>query len=226
MFRRADMAGGGVNSAAQVFTPSVLITENLVSVGVAGAGATWRYRDPSIDLGGSEVVVGDAGYGTGNWKHPMFDDSNGSVWKSGDAELGAGDGGERTVINIGATNARSPVVYFRKKFTVTNPAQYNSLELEALIDDGAIFYLNGKEIGRMNMPSGAVGYSYTNLNALNEGAFLPVTDARIVPGALVAGENTMCVQNTGWCVQNRMFTTSCIYSSHHRISSTHIHTST
>jgi hypothetical protein len=188
------LAGGGVNSAAKVFTPSGLITENLVSDGVAGPGATWKYRDPSIDLGGSEVVAGGPGYGTGNWKHPQFDDSSGSVWKSGDAELGAGDGGERTVINIGATNARAPVVYFRKKFTVTNPAQYNSLELEALIDDGAIFYLNGKEIGRMNMPSGAVGYSYTNLNALNEGAFLPVTDARIVPGALVAGENTMCVQ--------------------------------
>jgi hypothetical protein len=120
----------------------------------------------------------------------MFDDSNGAVWKSGDAELGAGDGGERAVINIGATNARWPVVYFRKKFTVTNPAQYNSLELEALIDDGAIFYLNGKEIGRMNMPSGAVGYSYTNLSALNEAAFLPVTDARMT-GRTIRAETLM-----------------------------------
>ena len=184
--------------ASLAFTPSGIVYTTLVSDGIAAAGATWKYRDPSIDLGSSDIVFGNAAYNNTNWKHPSFDDSNATFWKSGDAELGNGDTGdgrpERTAINIGVSGARYQVLYFRKKFTVTNPAQYETLEMDALIDDGAIFYLNGREVARMNMPGGAVGFTYTNLNALNEAVFLPVTDARLVPSALVNGENTMCVE--------------------------------
>ncbi len=184
--------------SALVFTPSGQVTDTLVGDGVAGPGATWKYRDPSMDLGSSDIVAGNASYNNTNWKHPSFDDSNATLWKSGDAELGAGDAGEgrpeRTQINVGAAGARFQAVYFRRKFTVANPAQYEALEMEALIDDGAIFYLNGREVARMNMPGGAVGYAYTNQGAINEAAFVSVTDARLVPSALVAGENTLCVE--------------------------------
>lgn len=189
-----QLPNGTLNPAATAFTPSGIVYTTLVADGSTSAGATWKYRDPSIDLGSSDIVVGHASYNSTNWKHPQFDDSNATIWKSGDTELGAGDGGERTVINIGPSGARYPVGYFRKKFTVTNPAQYEALELEALIDDGAIFYLNGREVARLTMPSGAAGYAYNSLNAANEAAFLPVTDARLLPSALVEGVNTFCVQ--------------------------------
>lgn len=188
------LANGSINPAAQVFTPSGVVYDTLLADGISGPGATWNYRDPSIDLGSSDIVVGHPSYNNTNWKHPAFDDTSATIWKSGDAELGNGDGGERTLINIGPTGARYQTLYFRKKFTVTNPSQYETLEMEALIDDGAIFYLNGREVARLNMPSGAVGFAYTNLNAINESAFVTVNDPRLLPSALIAGENTLCVQ--------------------------------
>ena len=197
--RRPD--GTPNTPSATAFTPSGTVYTNLIADGVAFPGATWKYRDPSIDLGNSDIVVGHASYNNTNWKHPAFDDSNATIWKSGDAELGAGDGPpsaenrpERTIINIGPAGARYQVIYFRKKFNVTNPSQYEGLELEALVDDGAIFYLNGREVARLNMPGGAIGFAYTNLGAINEAAFVAVTDGRLLPSALVEGENTMCVQ--------------------------------
>ena len=192
------LANGTVNPAALPFQPSGAIHTNLVGDGIAGPGATWKYRSPSIDLGSSDIVVGHPAYNSSNWKHPAFDDSNPAIWRSGDAELGAGDAAdgrpERTAIDIGPAGARYQVIYFRKKFNVTNPSQYDALELEALIDDGAIFFLNGREVARMNVSGGANGFTYTNLGALNEAAFLTVTDARLVPSALIEGENIMCVQ--------------------------------
>ncbi|MFO1531276.1 MAG: CotH kinase family protein [Kiritimatiellia bacterium] len=188
---------GSPSPAAQVYTPAGVVTNTLVTSGESAPGATWRYRDPSADLGSSAIVEGHASYSAANWKHPAFDDSA-AVWKTGDAELGAGDTGEgrpeRTVINIGPAGARYPAVYFRRKFVVEDPARYESLMLDALIDDGAIFYLNGREAGRVNMPAGAVGYAYSGLNASNESTFQPVTSATLLPSLLVAGTNQFAVE--------------------------------
>ncbi len=187
------LPSGAISPAARIFQPSGSVSETLIGDGSSAPGATWKYRDPSIDLGSSDIAPGHPSYSPANWKHPLFND-NDAAWKSGDAELGGGDGNERTVINIGVGNPRFPVVYFRKSFQVADPAKFDALELEALIDDSAIFFLNGREVARINMPAGPAGYSYSGLNALNEAAFLPVTDARLAPTALVAGTNVICVQ--------------------------------
>src|SRR5215213_7851051 len=75
----------------------------------------------------------------------------GSSWKY----LGNGDGDEATVVSYGAdANNKYITTYFRKSFTVANPADFNSLTLDILRDDGAVVYLNGTEIYRNNMPAG------------------------------------------------------------------------
>ncbi len=191
------LPNGTPSPAAQIFSPAGVVTNTLVSSGESAPGATWRYRDPSIDLGSSAVVEGHPSYSAANWKHPAFDDSA-AVWKSGDAELGAGDTAdgrpERTLINIGPAGSRYPVLYFRRTFVVTDPAQYDTLLLDALIDDGAIFYINGREAGRLNMPAGEIGHAYSGLNASNEDAFQPVTSAALLPSLLVPGVNQFAVQ--------------------------------
>ncbi|MFN0080153.1 MAG: autotransporter-associated beta strand repeat-containing protein [Prosthecobacter sp.] len=192
-------ADGTLNTSAVIFAPNGEVRTTLIAdgsaSGSAGAGATWKYRDPSIDLGSSDIVHGHASYSSTNWKHPSFDDTNSTIWKDGDAELGAGDS-PRTTINIGPSGERSQVIYFRKKFTVTNPGQYNALELDLKRDDGAIIYINGKEVGRSNMPSGPIGYAYNGLGVsdADEETFYPVTDPRLLPNVLVEGENTIAVQ--------------------------------
>ncbi len=187
------LPNGTLNPAARLFTAA-----NTVRSDIIASGTSWRYRDPSIDLGSSSIVAGDPAYNATNWKHPSFDMSNTTIWKTGNAELGAGDAvegrPEATLINIGAAGSRYPVVYFRKQFTVADPTVFEGLELEALIDDGAIFYINGREVARLSMPAGAVGYATTNIGAANEAAFVTVTDSRLLPSVLVPGLNTICVQ--------------------------------
>ena len=48
--------------------------------------------------------------------------------------------------------------YFRKSFELTDAARFRSLSISLLVDDGAVAYLNGQEIARLNMPSGHVYY--------------------------------------------------------------------
>jgi hypothetical protein len=190
------LVGGAINAAsATQFIGGTTISSTLVNWGLDAAGATWKYRDPSINLGSSGIVVGNASYNAAHWKHPQFVDT-GIEWKSGDAELGATDA-PRTAINVGASGARYPALYFRKKFTVTNPAQYDALSLEVKRDDGAIVYINGKEVGRTNMPAGDIAFDYIPNNVVggtDEETFFPVIDPRLVPSVLVNGENVICVE--------------------------------
>ena len=179
---------GSVDPDAHVFTAAGDFRDTLIA-----DSSAWKYREPSADLGSSDVVAGAGGWSATNWKHPAYDDSA-TVWKTGSAELGGGDGDEATAIDIGPTDARYPAIYFRKKFTVTDPSQYTALELDLRRDDGAIIYINGQEVGRSNMPGGAIGYDYSGLGAGDETTFFPVQDSRLVPNVLVAGENTIAVE--------------------------------
>jgi hypothetical protein len=47
---------------------------------------------------------------------------------------------------------------FRRKFSVPTTITNATFRLRYMIDDGAVFYLNGQEIHRYNMPAGTVNY--------------------------------------------------------------------
>ena len=81
------------------------------------------------------------------WRNPGFAETG---WSTGNAEIGYGDVDEATVIPT--ASGRPLTVYFRKTFTVANPASFSALTLSLLRDDGAVAYLNGVEIWRSNMP--------------------------------------------------------------------------
>ncbi len=107
-----------------------------------GKGETWNYLDDGSDQGTA-------------WIGTSFDDSG---WSSGDAELGYGDGNETTTVGFGGdANNKYPTTYFRKSFENTDASVY-ALKVGLRRDDGAIVYLNGNEIVRDNMPTGAVTY--------------------------------------------------------------------
>ncbi|MGE5393530.1 MAG: CotH kinase family protein [Candidatus Saccharibacteria bacterium] len=101
----------------------------------------WKYSDTGTDLGTS-------------WKTADFNDTN---WKSGLAELGYGDGDEKTIIGYGSdVNNRYITSYFRTSFTVKNKQTFKAMTLMLKCDDGAVVYLNGTEIQRYNMPAGDI----------------------------------------------------------------------
>lgn len=139
-------------------------------------GSQWRY----LDNGNSP--------GT-NWTAPEFDDSQ---WKLGRAELGFGDE-PVTHINGAAQEAWRIATYFRHSFDVADPAFYRSLILRLKRDDGAVVYLNGKEVSRMNMAGGTVTPSTAatrDVDGLEEEVFFPIA---VNPGLLIKGRNTIAV---------------------------------
>lgn len=94
----------------------------------------------------------------------------------------------------GATQlpAAATTSYFRTKFVVTQLAQVVQPWLEALIDDGAVIYLNGQEVLRLRMPDGPIGPA-TLASFAVQGAPVPVSLA--VPAtALLSGENVLAVE--------------------------------
>lgn len=151
-------------------------TETLVP-----AGAVWRYRDLGVDLGTT-------------WREYFYDDS---TWMAGPAPLGYGDPMATTVGFGPSSTAKHITTYFRRTFPATHG--FDSLTLSLRRDDGAVVYLNGTEIARSNMPSGAI--TATTLAPLaiagaDETAYvsLPVT------GQLYNGTNVIAVevhQNAG-----------------------------
>ncbi|MBC8003174.1 MAG: lamin tail domain-containing protein, partial [Opitutaceae bacterium] len=135
----------------------------------------WKYQSTS-DLTGI------------NWIAPGFDDSG---WGSGLSlfynETAALPAPKNTPLPLGRTTC-----YFRTHFNVVgNPAGV-LLSLSTVIDDGAVFYLNGQEIYRLRMPGGTVTYDTLTSagvgDAVLEGPFL-------LPGsALVTGDNVFAVE--------------------------------
>ena len=82
--------------------------------------------------------------------------------------------------------------YFRKSFHFTGDQAQTELTLKSVVDDGAVFYLNGTEIARRNMPAGAVSHatlasSPVGVAALSDPVVLP-------PGSLVQGTNVIAVE--------------------------------
>jgi hypothetical protein len=136
-------------------------------------GSTWRYPDPSTDLGSA-------------WRNVDYDDS---AWRSGASELGNGDADETTVINLGQPT-RFPTIYFRHAFIPNLSDASLPLVARLKVDDGAIVYLNGQELFRANMPAGTVTYSTLAPDTLENEWFTNT----IPTSALVAGTNLIAVE--------------------------------
>ncbi len=82
--------------------------------------------------------------------------------------------------------------YFRKSFSFTGDPARASATLYPLIDDGAIIYLNGTELTRINAPSGALTSSMTAVVPVAD-AFFPASPVNIPGSALVTGTNVLAL---------------------------------
>lgn len=127
-------------------------------------------------------------YPNKNWITRDFDDSS---WKSGKAELGYGDKDETTTLNYGTDKSNKPIsYYFRKKFTLKSLKNINALSLNLSYDDGAIVYLNGKEVSRVNLPKGDITpTTLAPTTVINE----TLANIPIHKNFLVKGHNTLAI---------------------------------
>jgi len=143
--------------------------------------------DQAIVTGGAEWKYFEAAKASAGWTAPDFDDAS---WPSGAAPLGFGEGDEATRLT-----AKPPRLtwWFRHRFSVSDPQALSDFRLVLERDDGAVVYLNGKELCRSGLPDGAItpdtAATLTVMDEMEESAalwFLPRMD-------LVAGENVLAV---------------------------------
>ena len=130
--------------------PAVPDTEAIYeSISLLDWGATWRYNESGPDLGNAwqdqSHAVG------GNWKFGI-----GPLgWDTTTKEIPSG-----TVITRPSLNPAAPVItyYFETDLNLTKNDidEITALKLVHLIDDGAIFYINGLEVNRFKMPDGII----------------------------------------------------------------------
>ena len=152
---------------------------NQVTTNLVHAGDVWSYFDEGQDLGT-------------DWVETNYDDSS---WSSGVGRLGYGEPMDATVLSYGpsATN-RYPTTYFRKWFAVPDNVGFTNLNLRVSCADGAVVYLNGNEIYRTNLPSGAIAYTNLALSVVT-GYSTPIYyQTNISIGGLMTGSNLLAVE--------------------------------
>jgi len=152
------------------------------------AGSVWNYRK-----GTSEASTP-----TDAWRQQGFSDD--ASWLSGTAVIGFGDGDDTTELLDMRSNYTS--VFLRKEFNVPAPLP-NQLLVRVYYDDGAIVWINGVEVARLDVDLGDITFEGIRASdppggtpgtavASHERAWVDV----VVPGAagvLVPGTNTVSV---------------------------------
>ena len=141
---------------------------------VISTGSNWKYSD--LGAAPDNDTEGDT------WKQNTYNDAS---WASGNAQLGYGESDQATVISKIAKTA-----YFRKEFNLTkDQAAFTYVQMSALVDDGMVVYLNGNEVWRDNLPSGAIDYgTFARTDYENTQV------EEVITSTLLEGKNTIAVE--------------------------------
>lgn len=146
-----------------------------------GITNSWRYNQTTS-------------YDGVNWTVPSFNDS---ALPSGPGVLAQETNNvfvtsrTNTVLTLGRTT-----YYFRTRFTFTNSPLGVSLIFSNLVDDGAVFYLNGVEVNRRFMPAPPAIISYGTFASNHEADAFDVFTlfGPVVETNLVTGTNVLAVE--------------------------------
>lgn len=152
----------------------------LATTSIVAEGSVWKYLDNGSNQGTA-------------WRNVGFSDI---AWKQGPAILGYGDNDVTTTLQFGADpNNKFITTYFRRVFTVSNqPSDFTKLTLGIMRDDGAVVYLNGKEVYRSNMPTGTILYNTlasASIGGADETAF---NETDLPASSLLVGDNLLAVE--------------------------------
>lgn len=127
------------------------------------------------------------------WETVGYDDS---AWPSGPAGLGldASVNGVpiRTTIAY-SNNAAYTTTCFRRHFTLPSLTNGVDLTLRDVVEDGAVYWLNGQELYRHNMPAGTIMFATTS--AATQADPTPIQGPFSLPlTGLVPGDNVLAVE--------------------------------
>ncbi|MBM3845414.1 MAG: hypothetical protein FJ405_03890, partial [Verrucomicrobia bacterium] len=137
--------------------------------------APWKFHDQDVDLGAM-------------WREVSFDDSS---WKTGSGVF------HRSAIEIPGPAGQellpgASTYYFRKRFIAPTLSSNASVTFRWAVDDGAVMYLNGRELLRANLPRGEVAYSTEALTLVGDVRW---SQPIVIPAdQLLPGDNLLSVE--------------------------------
>lgn len=148
---------GGQSHFYQGSFTTTPVPQNGPAIRLVELANVWKYSAANLDT-------------EKGWKAPDFDDSS---WAEGPGLLWVDTrptGGTATVQPKNTEMPSNPDTkfpfgsyYFRTRFQFTNDPATATLVFTNYIDDGAVFYLNGVEIQRNNLPAAPTGITNTTL---------------------------------------------------------------
>ncbi|MFM1903580.1 MAG: hypothetical protein RLZZ440_1480, partial [Planctomycetota bacterium] len=95
-----------------------------------------------------------------DWRQPAFAAGNDPVaWEAARAPIGYGDGDDATV--LADMQNRYPSFYARTSFTIAGGLP-ESLLLRTYLDDGAVVWINGREVARLHVTAGTKNFNSTS----------------------------------------------------------------
>jgi hypothetical protein len=169
--------GGSAFKGNVIFDDFVVLgaqSPNLIS-----EKSTWSYLD-----NGKQAAS--------NWTDTTFTDTS---WKNDTALLGYGEN-QKTTIDFGTDASKKYITtYFRKTFTIVDTATYKNLIVNLVADDGAVLYLNGKEVARYNMPQGIIDSSTLAVTEISDSKIEKAFQRFILPESLLnLGSNVLAIE--------------------------------
>jgi hypothetical protein len=157
----------------------------LETIGIFDFNSVWLYNETGTDQG--KDWAKEAQIPAGNWL-------------SGQGPLGFESNASKLPVPLGTwmknpreNDPRFFTHYFETQFNITSEDKESIRELilTHMIDDGAIFYLNGTEIGRFNLPAGTLNSN----TAATSGVEATFRNISLDPnGLLLTGKNRISVE--------------------------------
>jgi lysophospholipase L1-like esterase len=158
---------------------AISIRTNQFTTVLVNGGAVWKYRDTGEDLGIS-------------WSQTDFDDSG---WSNGIARFGYGDPATATIVSFGVdpTN-KFTTTYFRRNFVLPWNFVITNLNFRLARSDGAVVWLNGQEVYRVNLPDGLPLYTNLALTAMTGFTSHVFYQMNVPVTGVPAGTNLLAVE--------------------------------
>ncbi len=166
-------SSNAVLNVAGAFTPPIELI---------GFNSNWKFDQTGTNLGtawrasgydDSRFAVGQSVFWTGPFLQSLPEEGN-------------------TTLELTFNGTRVNTYYFRTHFQYPAVATNVLLLTSNLVDDGAVFYVNGAEVSRLRITSGAFNYQTFAANAPNNGTVYE--SILFPPGVVHTGDNVLAVE--------------------------------